>query len=145
VRDDRELVSRLKAGEPAAFDEAYARYHGALHSFLARLVRRKEIAEDLLQETWLRLATRAVHLRDDTHLEGWLLTVARNLGISFLRWRVLDGERLGALRGAGATGRGESSPLELTVASELEPRARDMIDRHLQGAERTAERSREVK
>jgi RNA polymerase sigma-70 factor (ECF subfamily) len=94
--EDDPLVQRLRAGEVAAFDEAYARYHGRLFAFLARMTGRRDLAEDLLQETWLRLASHGLDLRRDTRLEAWLFTVARNLSLSFLRWRVLDGRRRGA-------------------------------------------------
>jgi RNA polymerase sigma-70 factor (ECF subfamily) len=94
---DAALVLRLKAGEGSAFDEVYARFNGRLYAFLARVLGRRDLAEDLLQETWMRLATRAAGLRDDTRLGAWLFTVARNLTMSFRRWRALDGERLAIL------------------------------------------------
>jgi RNA polymerase sigma-70 factor (ECF subfamily) len=120
--DDAQLVGRLKRGDGAAFDEAYARHNAALYAFLARLLGRRDLAEDLLQETWLRLATRAADLRDDTRLRAWLFTVARNLSLSFLRWRLLDGERLGTLRVSWFRDGGQPSPFDLTAASELEAR-----------------------
>ncbi len=56
-----------------------------IFSFLARLARSRDIAEDLLEETWLRLVASARHLRPDTRLGPWLFTVARNLHISYCR------------------------------------------------------------
>ena len=58
---------RLRAGAggpPAgrgvsAFDEAYAQFNSALFNFLARLSRRRDVAEDLLEETWLRFVAKA--------------------------------------------------------------------------------------
>jgi RNA polymerase sigma-70 factor (ECF subfamily) len=125
--EDQELVRRLRRGDAAAFDEAYARYHAPVFGYLARLLGRRDLAEDLLQETWLRLATRAAELREDTRLDAWLFTVARNLSVSFLRWRVLDGERLGALRIAGLRQSGEPTPFDLTAASELERRLEEAL------------------
>ena len=49
------------------------------------LSRRRDVAEDLLEETWLRLVTTAPRLADDTCLGAWLFTVARNLAID--EWR----------------------------------------------------------
>ena len=86
-----ELVGRLRRGEPAAFDEVYASLRARLFSFLLRLTGRRELAEDLSQETWLRLADRAAGLREDTVLSAWLFTVARNLAASYWRSRWLDG------------------------------------------------------
>ena len=120
--DDQDLVRRLKEGDASAFDEAYRRHHAALYGFLVRLLGRRDIAEDLLQETWLRLASRAPELRDDTHLPAWLFTVARNLSLSFLRWRSLDDERLGALRVAWFRQPADPTPFDLTAASQLERR-----------------------
>jgi len=66
------LVDRLRAGEAAAFDEVYAAFNARLFGFLARLSRRRDVAEDLLEETWLRLVTSAGRLRTDTRLGPWL-------------------------------------------------------------------------
>lgn len=88
------LVSRLKAGDRGAFDAVYQAHHARLYSFLWRLTRRPEIAAELCQETWLRLAAEAHWLRDDTHLAAWLFTVGRNLFLSHQRWALLDGSRI---------------------------------------------------
>jgi RNA polymerase sigma-70 factor (ECF subfamily) len=111
------LVARLRTGDLAAFDEAYARYHARLFGFLARVTGRRDIAHDLLQETWIRLATRAANLRDDTRLDAWLFTVARNLSVSFQRWRMLERQGLALLGGAAAA---DASPFDLTAAAQLE-------------------------
>ena len=65
------LVGRLRAGDPDAFDAIHDCYNTRLFNFLARLSRRREVAEDLLEETWLRLVARAAHLQADTRLGPW--------------------------------------------------------------------------
>jgi RNA polymerase sigma-70 factor (ECF subfamily) len=115
------LIARLKAGDPAAFDQAYALYHKRVYGFIARMVQRREVAEDMTQETWLKLASHAARLRDDTNLAAWLFTVARNLCRSYHRWRVLDNERLSELSLARYR-RDTTSPFETTVANQLEQR-----------------------
>jgi RNA polymerase sigma-70 factor (ECF subfamily) len=82
---DAELLRRLHAGDAAAFDAAYERYAPRLYRFLLRLCKNREAAEDVLQETWLRLATRANELAADTDLAAWLFTVARNAWVSRAR------------------------------------------------------------
>jgi RNA polymerase sigma factor (sigma-70 family) len=116
-----ELVRRLRAGDTAAFDIVYAAFNGRLFAFLARLVRSRDSAEDLLEETWLRFVRHAGRLREDTQLGPWLFTVARNLHVSYRRSR--------AIEAAGAADMIEtwplalwSSPFEETAASELERR-----------------------
>jgi len=61
-----------------------------LFGFLVRLTRRRDLAEDLLEETWLRFVTHASRLEADTRLGPWLFMVARNVHISHCRSRALD-------------------------------------------------------
>ena len=85
-----ELVGRVRQGDAAAFDTVHAMFNGRLFGFLARLTRRRDIAEDLLEETWLRFVTHARRLEEDTRLGPWLFTVARNVHVSYCRSRALD-------------------------------------------------------
>ena len=85
-----ELVSRLRAGDSSAFDEIYSVFNRRLLNFLARMARSRSVAEDLLEETWLRLVSAGEDLRADTRLGPWLFTVARNLYISYCRSRVRE-------------------------------------------------------
>lgn len=91
---DRELVDRLRRGDAAAFDRVYSTYHPRLFSFLLRLSGRRDTAEDLAQETWLKLAKAAPGLREDTTLAPFLFTVARNAFMSHRRWAMLDLSRI---------------------------------------------------
>lgn len=70
VERDIELavLERLRQGDPDAFDEVYAAFNTRLFTFLVRLSRRRDVAEDLLEETWLRLVRHARRLRADTRL-----------------------------------------------------------------------------
>jgi RNA polymerase sigma-70 factor (ECF subfamily) len=117
VRDPTEapLVEGLRRGDRAAFDAAYARYRARIHAFLLRLSGRPDVAEDLFQETWLRLARHATRLAEDTDLAAWLFTVARNAWVSHQRWSMLDVSRLVAL--------GEETAPPALRASDPEDRA----------------------
>ena len=75
---DAQLVVRLRAGDGAAIDRAFALHKDRLFRFLVRLSGRRDLAEDLLQETFLQLARHALRLSPETDLSGWLFTVARN-------------------------------------------------------------------
>jgi RNA polymerase sigma-70 factor (ECF subfamily) len=113
-----ELVSRLRSGDVAAFDAVYAEYNARLFSFLARLARSRETAEDLLEETWLRLVSHADRLREDTQLGPWLFTVARNLYASYCRSRMLEDAHAPGMIGLWPSGC-HSSPFEETAGHEL--------------------------
>lgn len=91
---ERALVDRLRRGDAAAFDRVYAAYHPRLFSFLLRLSGRRDTAEDLAQETWLKLAKAAPGLREDTTLAPLLFTIARNAFMSHRRWAMLDLSRI---------------------------------------------------
>ena len=117
-----ELVARLRLGEAEAFDAVYRALNGRLLTFLVRLSRRRDVAEDLLEETWLRLVTHASRLRPDTRLIPWLFTVARNLHVSHCRSRVLEDGIAGSLLGLWPSGAARPSPFEETALNELESR-----------------------
>lgn len=87
-------VAALRAGDPHALTEVYQLYRARLFGYLLRMAGDRPTAEDLLQETWLRVARAAPGLREDTRIDAWLFTVARNTFISERRWRMLDATRL---------------------------------------------------
>lgn len=116
------VVARLKAGEPAAFEAVYAAFRPRIYSFLLRLSGRRDVAEDLLEETWLRLVARAADLTDDTRLAPWLFTVARNLHTSWRRSRALHEERISDLEPSWPSMLHEESPFEAAARSEKERR-----------------------
>jgi len=116
------LVARLKAGDPAAFEALYEAYRAHLFGFLVRLSRRRDVAEDLLEETWLRLVTRCTTLSDDARLGPWLFTVARNLYFSWRRSRAVDETRTSELDPAWPAPERGNSPFEAAARAELERR-----------------------
>jgi RNA polymerase sigma-70 factor (ECF subfamily) len=116
------LVGRLRDGDAAAFDAVYEEYRARLYSFLARLSRSRDIAEDLAEETWLRLVESGVRLRPDTRLGPWLFTVARNLFYSYCRSRAVSESAADALISLWPGGSPRPSPFEEAAARELEGR-----------------------
>jgi RNA polymerase sigma-70 factor (ECF subfamily) len=103
------MVAGLRRGDPTAFDRVYSTYHSRIFSFLLRLSGRRDTAEDLAQETWLKLARTAPSLREDTTLAPFLLTIARNAFISYRRWALLDLSRIVTF-GLEAMGSAETEP-----------------------------------
>jgi RNA polymerase sigma-70 factor, ECF subfamily len=91
---ERDLVERLRRGEPEAFDQVYQAEKAVLYGFLLRLCRDAHVAADLFQNVWLKLAQNAPLLREDSNVRAWLLTVARREFLSFRRAQALDLSRL---------------------------------------------------
>jgi RNA polymerase sigma-70 factor (ECF subfamily) len=96
--DQRMLLAELRSGSTTGFDRAYDAYRQRIYSFLLRMVASPALAEDLLQDVFIKLATKARVLREDTNLKAWLFTVARNAVISHMRWRAAESRNLEALR-----------------------------------------------
>ena len=114
------LVGRLREGDAAAFDVVHAEFNARLFNFLSRLCRRRDVAEDLLEETWLRLVTHASRLTDDTRLGPWLFTVARNVYVSHCRSRSREDSQPGSLLSLWPAA--DPSPFDETAAKQLEKR-----------------------
>jgi RNA polymerase sigma-70 factor, ECF subfamily len=84
--DDAGLVRRLKAREPKAMNDLYDRYGRLAYSIIFRMVRNPSTAEDLVQETFLRIWNRVQSFDAERGALGaWVLTVARNRAIDYLR------------------------------------------------------------
>jgi RNA polymerase sigma-70 factor (ECF subfamily) len=116
------LVARLRAGDPDAFDRVHDAFNTRLFNFLARLSQRRDVAEDLLEDTWLRLVAHAPALRDDTRLGPWLFTVARNLYASYCRARMVERSHAADLMALWPAGATRPSPFESLAAGETERR-----------------------
>ena len=113
-----QLVGRLRAGDSTAFDAVHEAFNGRLFNFLARLSNKRDVAEDLLEETWLRLVKHARRLRPDTRLGPWLFTVARHVHASYCRSRLLEDSHEAGLMDLWPHGRPGPSPFEALEASE---------------------------
>jgi RNA polymerase sigma-70 factor (ECF subfamily) len=85
-RDDGDLVTRLKHRDADAVAALYDRYGRIIYSLILHVVRNQAIAEDLVQETFLRVWNR-IHGFDPERgaLGPWILTIARNRAIDYLR------------------------------------------------------------
>ena len=116
------LVERLRCGDEAAFDAVYDAFNLRLFTFLLRLTRRHHVAEDLLEDTWLRLVKHAHRLNPDTRLGAWLFTVARNLHVSYVRSRLIEDATTAGLMTLWPVSLDRTSPFEATAANELERR-----------------------
>jgi RNA polymerase sigma factor (sigma-70 family) len=124
---EQQLVAGLRAGRVDAFDAAYRAYRARVFSFLARLAGEPALAEDLLQETFIRLAEHAPGLAADTRVLSWLFTVARNLFISHKRWAVLDVTRVSEARLWASLAPEAPTPFALAAASESQRRLEEAL------------------
>ena len=83
---DRDLAIRLQRRDPQALAELYDKYGRIAFALIVRIVRDHGIAEDLTQETFLRVWNRMAGFDAERGALGaWVLTVARNRAIDYLR------------------------------------------------------------
>ncbi len=85
-KDDRDLARRLQSRDSGAMRELYDRYGKLVYSLIMRVVRNSAAAEDLVQETFLRVWNRMQAFDQERGALGpWVLAVARNRAIDYLR------------------------------------------------------------
>jgi len=119
AEDERAWNDGLRRGEPAAFDSVFAAYRRRLYGYLVRMTRRRDVAEDLLQDTFLRLAQHARRLAPDTRLGAWLFTVAHRRVISWSRAQAVRAQLAGDIPAREAD-TGDRSPLSALVDSQAQ-------------------------
>jgi RNA polymerase sigma-70 factor (ECF subfamily) len=121
---ERAWIAGLRRGDPASFDAVFAAYRRRLYGYLVRMTRRRDVAEDLLQETFLRLAQHARRLAEDTRLGAWLFTVAHRLFVSWARAQgvraMLAAEVMAADPADDDRSPSTRSPLEAIAASQAQ-------------------------
>ena len=78
-------VAQLRRGDPSALAALLARYQNRLYRYLLRIARQPATAEDLFQQTWLRVAQNIRQFDPRRNFEAWLFRLARNLAIDHLR------------------------------------------------------------
>ena len=86
-RSDRELMVAFKEGDPEAFDTLLRRHERALINYFYKMCYDRSLAEDLKQETFLRILRSAHRYRPEASFKTYLYTVARNLWIDRHRSR----------------------------------------------------------
>ncbi|HEY4879128.1 MAG TPA: sigma-70 family RNA polymerase sigma factor [Candidatus Acidoferrales bacterium] len=78
-------IAQLRRGDLDALSSLLTRYQNRLYRYLLRMVRQPAEAEDLFQQTWLRVAEKIHSYDQRRNFEAWLFTLARNLAIDHLR------------------------------------------------------------
>ncbi len=87
---DQEIVALAKEGSPEAYRELIRRYERPVFSLIFRMVRNREQAEDLSQETFIKVLNAIQSYRPEYKFSSWVFKIANNAAIDFLRKRELD-------------------------------------------------------
>lgn len=81
------LAAALRRGDPDVLDGLIERYKHRLLRYLLSITSNRQTAEDLFQETWLRVLERGHQYRGQWKFESWLFGIARHLAIDLARRR----------------------------------------------------------
>ena len=81
------LLARARRGEAAAFEQLYRSFERPVFTLALRLTGRREEAQDVLQETMMKLLDRIAGFRGDSPFWGWLRQIAVNEALMLLRRR----------------------------------------------------------
>jgi RNA polymerase sigma-70 factor (ECF subfamily) len=126
---DESLMLRYRDGDVRAFEVLVTRHRKPVYNFILRFVRDRAHAEDVLQETFLRLIKGAEAYERQARFTTWLYTIARNLCIDASR-RGKHRQMASLDAPAGADGDGQS--LLERVGDGAAPADRQVIGRELQ-------------
>jgi RNA polymerase sigma-70 factor (ECF subfamily) len=83
------IAQGLKRQDASLIDELIVRYQHRLLRYLLYLTGNREVAEDLFQETWMRVLLRGAQYNGNARFDTWLFTIARNLLIDLRRKRTM--------------------------------------------------------
>jgi RNA polymerase sigma-70 factor (ECF subfamily) len=83
------IAHGLKKQNPELLDELIELYQHRLLRYLLFLTGKREVAEDLFQETWMRVLLRGSQYNGKARFDTWLFTIARNLVIDLSRKRTM--------------------------------------------------------
>ncbi len=126
---DQEVVLLARGGREAAYRELIRRYERPVFALLFRMVRDRELAEDLSQETFVKALNAIDSYRPEFKFSSWIFKIANNAAIDHLRRRELDtlsldgsphAETPEAMQATALQiGMRQESPLEAVEAREL--------------------------
>ena len=88
--EDRELATLAARGQEAAYRELLTRYERPVFSLVYRMVRDRTLAEDLAQEAFIRAFNAIGSYKTSYKFSNWILKIANNHTIDYLRKRKLD-------------------------------------------------------
>ena len=141
-RENAAIARGLKRQDPELMDQLIETYQHRLMRYLMFLTGKREVAEDLFQEVWIRVLRRGSQYNGKARFDTWIFTIARNLVIDLSRKRTMAS--LDEMREGGEDERpfeivqDSPSPLEqfetredasevATVLQTLEPSYREVL------------------
>jgi RNA polymerase sigma-70 factor (ECF subfamily) len=115
---DQQVVTWAQDGDEAAFRELIRRYQRPIFSIIYRMVRDRELAEDLAQETFIKVLNAIDSYRPEHKFSSWIFKIANNAAIDHLRRRELETLSLEGAPDAITSERQEATALQVRDRTE---------------------------
>jgi RNA polymerase sigma-70 factor (ECF subfamily) len=129
---DADVVRLAQQGREPAFRELVRRYERPVFSLVYRMVRDREVAEDLAQDTFIKVLNHIDRYSPEFKFSSWLFKIANNVAIDHLRRRRLDTVSIDGAPDATSASEVEASTIQL--ASEQESPLEELASRELGSA-----------
>jgi RNA polymerase sigma-70 factor (ECF subfamily) len=125
---ERELIRRAAAGDKRAAEDCIRAHQGQLFAYMLRLSGRADVAEDIVQEAFVRVLTNLDRFDDRYRFSTWLFTIARRLYVNAMQKLkpVYESDIVGAWKGTGG------APETGVIHDEVNENARGALDAALQ-------------
>ncbi len=115
---DQDLVGWAREGSERAYQELIRRYQRPVFSLVLRMVRDRELAEDLTQDTFIKVLNAIDRYNPEYKFSSWIFKIANNATIDHLRRRELDTLSLDGAPNATSPDRIEATALQIGHAGE---------------------------
>ena len=97
LTDEQELLAKVAKGDAGAFKVVYEAYYNRIYGFAIRILHSSELAQEVVQESMLKIWQLGHKLKEIRNLESYLKTVCRHCALDILRRRELEAQRVRAL------------------------------------------------
>ncbi|MEQ8425181.1 MAG: sigma-70 family RNA polymerase sigma factor, partial [Cyclobacteriaceae bacterium] len=133
------LIERLKAGDKSALEYLYDRYSAALYGVVSRIIKNEDIAEEVLQDVFLKIWDRIDQYDDSKgRLFTWMLNLARNQAIDKTRSKEMskgkktnDLESIVSSRESNLSHQQNTDAIGLTAVLDKLPEEQKFVVRYL--------------
>jgi RNA polymerase sigma factor (sigma-70 family) len=85
LKDEQRLLTEISNGNSEAFVQLMKKYQDLVYGMSLKMVKDRSVAEDLTQETWMRVIKKADQYSPVGSVKSWILQIQRNLTIDYFR------------------------------------------------------------
>jgi RNA polymerase sigma-70 factor (ECF subfamily) len=82
---DEQLIQWVAEGDPSCLATLFERHHRSVYQFVLQITRHRAQSEDLVQDVFLRILSKAKSFRGEGSFKAWMFNIARNITLDYLR------------------------------------------------------------